>query len=86
LATRLTKEYNMKPIVVTPELTEGEKAILKRLERSPIELYWGRSGWVPESLPKAARRKDFDSLCSRRPELVQVEMAKLLLANEPSEA
>lgn len=63
-----------------PALTDGEKAILKRLETKPIELYWGRNGWVPEGLPKAAKRKDFDSLCSRRPELVEVEMARLILA------
>lgn len=63
-----------------PALTDGEKAILKRLETKPIELYWGRNGWVPEGLPKAAKRKDFDSLCSRQPELVEVEMAQLILA------
>ena len=66
-----------------PALTDGEKAILKRLESKPLELYWGRNGWVPEGMPKAARRKDFDSLCNRRPALVQVEMARLILVNDP---
>jgi hypothetical protein len=62
-------------------LTEGEKAILKRLEKKPLELYWGRNGWVPEGMPKAAKRKDFDSLCSRRPALVEVVMGRLILVN-----
>jgi hypothetical protein len=62
-----------------PVLTEGEKAILKRLESKPLGMYWGRNGWVPEGLPKAAKRKDFDSLCSRRPALVEVELGQLIL-------
>lgn len=32
---------------VPDDLSDGEKAILRRLEKTPIELYWGRNGWVP---------------------------------------
>lgn len=71
---------------IAPALTDGEKAILKRLEKKPIDLYWGRNGWVPEGMPKTAKRKDFDSLCSRRPELVEVVMARLILVNDPCNA
>lgn len=68
-----------------PELTDGEKAILKRLERKPLELYWGRNGWVPEGMPKAAKRKDFDSLRLRYPALVEVKLAKLILVDDSQE-
>lgn len=70
----------MKPGDGVVPLTEGERAILKRLERKPIQLYWGRNGWVPDSLPKAARRKDFDSLRLRQPALVVIKLAQLILA------
>ncbi|MPQ69457.1 hypothetical protein [Pseudomonas sp. MWU12-2323] len=62
-------------------LTDGEKAILKRLESKPMELYWGRNGWTSDSLPKPARRKDFDALCNRNPALVEIELAQLVLVN-----
>lgn len=48
------------------EFTDGERAILKLLGRRPIELYWGRNGWVPQGLPKSAKRKDFDALLGRQ--------------------
>lgn len=62
-------------------LSDGEKAILKRLEAQPIGVYWGRNGWVPERLPNPARRKDFDSLRSRN--LVQIELGHLVLTDRP---
>ena len=67
---------------VLAELSDGEKAILRRLEKRPIELYWGRGGWVPEGLPKPAKRADFDRICNRNPAMVEVKLAKLVLASD----
>jgi len=67
---------------VAPELSQGERAILKRLARQPIEFYWGRNGWVPNRLPRAAKRKDLDSLLKRQPALVKVHLGNLILAQE----
>ena len=64
------------------DLTEGEKAILKRLEKRPLDLYWGRGGWRCESMPKPAKRADFERLCNRKTPLVEVRMAQLVLAEE----
>ena len=61
------------------EFTDGERAILKLLGRRPIELYWGRNGWVPQGLPKAAKRKDFDALLGRQQEVVRIEAARMIL-------
>tara|TARA_R110002124_G_scaffold128157_9_gene288604 strand:+ start:12008 stop:12235 length:228 start_codon:yes stop_codon:yes gene_type:complete len=60
-------------------ITDGELAILRRLENRPIELRWGRSGWVPEGLPKPAKRADFDRICKRVPSLVEIKLAKLTI-------
>lgn len=73
------------PSIVEAPLSDGERAILKRLESKPIELYWGRNGWIPDGLPKAAKRKDFDNLYRRFPSLVKIEMAKLVLVKSCSE-
>jgi len=69
----------MEAIKESSEFTDGERAILKLLGRRPIELYWGRNGWVPEGLPKAAKRKDFDALLGRQPEVVRIESARMFL-------
>lgn len=61
----------------TIPLSTGEQVILSRLTKGPIHLRWGRNGWVPEGLPKAAKRKDFDSICKRH-DLVKIELAQLL--------
>lgn len=42
----------------------------------PIELYWGRSGWVPCTLPKTSKRADFDSLLNRG--VVEVRLGQLV--------
>lgn len=68
-----------------PPLTEGEKALLKRLGRKPIMLYWGRNGWVPDSMPKGAKRADFDALRMRQPGLVDIQLAQLILINPDTE-
>jgi hypothetical protein len=65
-------------------LTEGEKAILKRLQKKPIELRWGRHGWSPENLPKSSKRSDFDSLCQRPEGLVKIASAQLTLTDTPA--
>lgn len=65
-------------------LSDGEKAILKRLQNKPIDLRWGKNGWVPDALPKSARRSDFDSLCERRENLVKIVCAQLILADTPA--
>lgn len=64
------------------DLTDGEKAILKRLDKKPLELYWGRSGWCADYLPKPAKRADFDRICRRVPPLVAVQSARLILAEQ----
>lgn len=61
----------------TSPLSPGEQAILVALASKPLELHWGRNGWVPERLPKPARRGDFDSLRERR-ELVKIELGQLI--------
>jgi hypothetical protein len=67
-------------IAEIPEgLTVGEQAILRRLEKAPLDLRWGRSGWCVDYLPKPAKRSDFDSLCKRKPALVEIEAARLVL-------
>ena len=63
------------------ELTDGEKAILKRLGKAPLGLRWGRNGWCAEYLPKPAKRSDFDSLCKRNPPLVDIKAALLHLVD-----
>lgn len=68
--------------IVPADLSDGEKAILRRLEKKPIELYWGRNGWVPDGLPKPAKRADFDGICNRSPALVEVKCARLVLADD----
>lgn len=65
-----------------PDLTDGEKAILKRLGKKPLELYWGRSGWCADYLPKPAKRADFDRLFRRDPQLVMVQLARLILVEQ----
>jgi hypothetical protein len=72
----------MNDAVVTDDLSEGEQAILRRLAKKPIDLYYGRNGWVPDGLPRPAKRADFDSICKREPELVKIKMAQLMLAND----
>lgn len=69
------KEAPMEPTA----LTEGEAAILKRLQKKPLDLRWGRNGWCPCGLPKQARRADFDSLVRRNPALVRIELGMLML-------
>ena len=67
-------------------LAAGEQAILKKLSIGPIDLRWGRNGWVPERLPKGARREDFDRICERH-DLVKIELGQLVaLANTLGEA
>lgn len=64
----------------SPELTEGEQDILKRLVKHPIPLYYGRAGWTPGvRLPGVAKRADFDRLCKRNPALVKIECGDLKL-------
>lgn len=72
----------MSKIDLPSDLTDGEKAILKRLERKPLELYWGRSGWCAEYLPKPAKRADFDRIYRRHPQIVTVQAARLILAEQ----
>lgn len=60
----------------TKPLTDGETAILARLDKGPLDLYWGRSGWVPCALPRRAKRVDFDSLIKRG--FVKVAAAQLV--------
>lgn len=66
----------------SPDLSDGERAILKRLAKAPLALRWGRNGWCADYLPKPAKRADFDSLCTRRPSLVEIHTASLHLASE----
>lgn len=68
-----------------PPLSEGEQAILRRLERGPLDLYWGRNGWVPERLPRASKRADFDRLCKHCPALVKIELGRLVAAESETE-
>lgn len=63
------------------DLTDGEKAILKRLGKAPLALRWGRNGWCADYLPKPAKRADFDSLCKRNPPLVDIQAALLRLVD-----
>lgn len=74
----------MQSAVMPEGLTVGEQAILRRLEKAPLDLRWGRSGWCADYLPKPAKRSDFDSLCKRNPALVEIVMARLVLVDEPS--
>ena len=62
------------------DLSDGEKAILRRLKKQPIELYWGRNGWVPDRLPKPAKRADFDRICKRA--VVEIKLARLVLTTD----
>lgn len=75
----------MKNPVPPVDLSDGESAILRRLEKKPIELYWGRSGWVPDSLPRPAKRADFDRICKRSPAMVKIRQAMLVLATATDE-
>jgi hypothetical protein len=61
------------------DLSEGERALIKRLQRSGIPLRYGQSGWVPLSYPRGARRADFDKLLRRQPGLVKIELGELHL-------
>lgn len=61
------------------DLTDGERAILKRLAKKPLDLYWGRGGWCFDYLPKPAKRADFDKLTRRQQRLVKIECARLVL-------
>ena len=63
-------------------LTAGELAILRRLEKKPIDLRYGRNDWVPESLPRPAKRADFDRILKRNPPVVRISLGRLVLANE----
>lgn len=74
----------MNSSVEPAELSDGEQAILRRLAKKPIELYWGRNGWAPDSLPKPAKRADFDSIRNRSPALVEIKLARLVLATDPN--
>lgn len=63
---------------MSDELTSGEKKILLRLEKGPIELYWGRNGWCPSSYPAGTKRADFDVLMRR--DIVKVMLGRLVKA------
>lgn len=77
----LNRTTPLNPIDVPHDLSGGEQAILLYLERKPLELHWGRNGWVPDRLPKPAKRADFDRICKRK--LVEVRSARLVLASDP---
>ena len=45
------------------KLGDGAQALLKRLQRSPIPVVYGRNGWRPAtSLPKPAKMADVDTV------------------------
>lgn len=70
------------PTALPDDLTAGEMAIIKRLRKKPIELYWGRNGWIPDGLPKPARRADFDRIIKRDENIVQISIAQLQITEE----
>lgn len=70
---------------VPDDLSEGEKAILRRLAKKPIDIYYGKSGWVADRLPKPARRADFDKILHRTPSLVDIKLGQLVLIQPAAE-
>ncbi|KVN83440.1 hypothetical protein WJ68_16130 [Burkholderia ubonensis] len=61
--------------------TEGMKAILARVKRSPLPLVYGRNGWrAAVALPKPAKRADLEALLKSR--LVRIVAGNLLPASE----
>lgn len=59
--------------------TEGMKAILARVKRSPLPLIYARNGWRSAvTLPKPAKRDDFGALLKSG--LVRIESGNLLPA------
>ncbi|WP_326430361.1 hypothetical protein VQ574_20720 (plasmid) [Stutzerimonas frequens] len=68
------------------DLTDGERRILARLARQPLDLYFGNAGWTPaKGLPKGAKRSDFDRLCKRPEGLVKIELGQLCLSTETAQ-
>lgn len=44
------------------ELSEPAAKLLAAVTKRPRDVYYGRSGWVPCSLPKGVKREHFDEL------------------------
>jgi len=63
----------------TTELSTGASKLLERVIRKPVDLYWGRSGWRPSSLPAGVKAADFDELVKSR--LVRIDLARLVAVN-----
>lgn len=65
--------------VLSKEATD----LLARVMKKPLELYWGRGGWCPSSLPKGVKRAHFDELAKSGK--VKVDMARLVPTEAPEQ-
>ncbi len=72
-------------LTLPDDLSEGEKALIKRLQRKPLEVYWGASGWRSNYLPKPAKRADFDKLLGTR-FIAEVTLGRMVICQEYSES
>ncbi len=58
------------------ELRCWAQKLYEQVQKKTLDLYWGRNGWCPSSLPRCVRRADFDELMNSG--LVTVRMAQMI--------
>lgn len=50
--------------------------LYEKVQRKPLDLYYGKSGWCPTSLPRCVKRADFDELINSG--FVRIELGRLV--------